>query len=1614
LAGSGVSAQPDIIGDGESYEYVFNPTTGQQQLVKYGLWITDGYNNNLKRYQRLLPTLAPGKKLKVLVWDILRSGDLDTPIEASNGEMMKYMDKLYDGQQYYFKKTASWLHEMGTELIVRLNSAPLAYWALFSNSRYVIFAPERVDDYALFVATSIVKLKQFKINIAYIELVNEEDGIWSTYMNPLTYRRLALATRRKLDELGCKEVEVIGPGLTVFHGSSSYGSIADDDVLKTWDAVPKGDEKEYMMNELPLVIDGKTMVWNNFTRHASDSRLALYTIEGYLSTLAEDKDAWRAIGAYSTHGWDDVVMDSFKGSASYPSDGHLTAYDGHFTKFKQVIDLAAEAQGGFGNSRERPIIISEAGTNRVNKNDGSKWEHPAGEKKAGCYPNNSNAMYPDSAGNSVESGLQLFGHYMIFMNQNVSSFNYWEAADRYEFHSYFQRDPSKKTLPNQIRNNCFGLWGRADDPKMFLAVTKLLLDTMPEDATVITPMAISASASARKDVIVTVVGDRTSDNVVVYVLNDDTKTRKAKITIQGMTEVHLHKVFGFGGDNDIRSYYEEAMHENIEQFEVSYFGEQRPVDALMTINMPPMSIRAIVLTTSPGAGNSKMWVKVFTNLALIAGIVVLTGLGYFHKREFRYLPQSAESSLDLMIFLSALHLVCYFLFNNTGSIIWDRFCTWGVMQSASLVFLIGFKMAVNDDQRVAGPLAKGLLAGKGELGDDAESTPLKGFDDVELLDSSYQGAGGGLSFGGGGGVSGSGSWDTPGSGVKEAEQHQWWFTHTFVRYYPTYLLSVLIGSAVVKSAELHALQLPLVSVMAQAVIPFFMPNEVMPNSWLIGTILICIATYTAFRELIRSLQNAREENIAITALWLMTGITALLIFGYDAHIFDPAWSKVQAFFKEFGLFYLPAFVLGPLLARKLPALMDYIPYFQVTTLLSPVVMLPMYFMITLDDPMYTNVDRGYWFTWINHGLFIPLVAVIAVAAVNNTFVPSHMVKFLFPRLGDLAICLLITCYPSFHSARYFYKEAPSMGDRALIIAFSALFAYNTVWSWSRPLADLLVTWLNNRAAAANSSEQTPMMLDEDKTERAMSGGASHVPKGLKAREGEQNELGGLRTIMMIGLYYSLMAFFPAAFVWRQMYGSDWYGMTDVHGLAGVIITTLKWLIFLCMPNTILNLIGQLVWPAWYVRPVASIAEQLESGHNIKLYFRIVTRGNHPNLVLDNVEAVGETLMSCLPREYWELEVATDNELNLEKRTKVPVIQLLVPTNYHTTTFAKFKARALQYAIENSTARSEDWIIHLDEETMVTPDAVPHILHHCLREHQLCLEGQQRYGKIGQGGILYGAGEVENWITTLADSLRVADDYGKFRVQFEMNECWVGMHGSFVVAQNAVEQLTTFDHGAEGSITEDAYFALVAREMGVRYAWIDTHMYEQSPFTVMDFIKQRRRWFGGLWLCCITPKVSLKYRITLWTMTVAWALQPYAFLGMVVSWSISSEASATWRLCSNLVAGFWYWCYFLGFSKTFRLEDGVGRYIVLLLMQLCLLPLFAAMECYAVGWAVWDPPVDGFHVVQKESAAKQAENAKANAAAAAKEAAVPTGTVAASASKGYGGFDAVKPVGEMNL
>jgi len=156
--------------------------------------------------------------------------------------------------------------------------------------------------------------------------------------------------------------------------------------------------------------------------------------------------------------------------------------------------------------------------------------------------------------------------------------------------------------------------------------------------------------------------------------------------------------------------------------------------------------------------------------------------------------------------------------------------------------------------------------------------------------------------------------------------------------------------------------------------------------------------------------------------------------------------------------------------------------------------------------------------------------------------------------------------------------------------------------------------------------------------------------------------------------------------------------------------------------------------------------------------------------------------------------------------------------------------------------------------------------------------------------------------------------------------------------------------------------------GIRFSWVDACMYEQSPFTILDFILQRRRWFGGLWLVCweSSDKIPLKYRRVLFCMVLAWA---FSFVPVVVT-SSSSLISTSTRyglsgVALTLMSAITCWSYLLGFLCTYRLTDGWVRFAVLLFSQLVLQPVFAYMECAGVLYAMVWPANYGFHVVQKE-------------------------------------------------
>ena len=145
--------------------------------------------------------------------------------------------------------------------------------------------------------------------------------------------------------------------------------------------------------------------------------------------------------------------------------------------------------------------------------------------------------------------------------------------------------------------------------------------------------------------------------------------------------------------------------------------------------------------------------------------------------------------------------------------------------------------------------------------------------------------------------------------------------------------------------------------------------------------------------------------------------------------------------------------------------------------------------------------------------------------------------------------------------------------------------------------------------------------------------------------------------------------------------------------------------------------------------------------------------------------------------------------------------------------------------------------------------------------------------------------------------------------------------------------------------------------GVQVKWCNGLMFEQSPFSVQDFAKQRQRWYAGLWLCVRSPRLVLWRRVFLGMHVFSWALCP---LLNVLNWFnilVNFERSLWLRAIVSLLYAAPCWGYLLGFFLTFKpsmLAHGHAEWVLLLWCQIVGIPIFAAMEAYGILLAVSSP------------------------------------------------------------
>lgn len=407
-----------------------------------------------------------------------------------------------------------------------------------------------------------------------------------------------------------------------------------------------------------------------------------------------------------------------------------------------------------------------------------------------------------------------------------------------------------------------------------------------------------------------------------------------------------------------------------------------------------------------------------------------------------------------------------------------------------------------------------------------------------------------------------------------------------------------------------------------------------------------------------------------------------------------------------------------------------------------------------------------------------------------------------------------------------------------------------------------------------------------------------------------------------------------------------------YGFVGALILyLLRSVTFLSLPQVLFNFVGLTIYNAFPDKVVLKGSPLLAPF----ICIRIVTRGDYPQLVKTNVN---RNLNKCIEAglENFQIEVVSDKPIGLIPHRRIR--EIVVPANYRTSSGALFKARALQYCLENSVNElaDHDWIVHLDEETLMTENSVRGILN-------FVLDGKHQFG---QGLITYANEDVVNWITTLADSFRVADDMGKLRLQFTMfHKPLFSMKGSYVVTQMAAEREVSFNNGLDGSVAEDCFFAMKAFSQGYTFNFVDGEMWEKSPFTLWDFVQQRKRWLQGILLVVHSKAIPLKKKLLLGISCYSWITMPLSTSNIVLAGLCPISCSPLIDFLCAFIGAVNIYMYVFGVVKSFSLyRFGVVRFLFCICGALSTIPFNLIIENVAVIWGIFGNK-HKFYVVNKE-------------------------------------------------
>lgn len=256
-----------------------------------------------------------------------------------------------------------------------------------------------------------------------------------------------------------------------------------------------------------------------------------------------------------------------------------------------------------------------------------------------------------------------------------------------------------------------------------------------------------------------------------------------------------------------------------------------------------------------------------------------------------------------------------------------------------------------------------------------------------------------------------------------------------------------------------------------------------------------------------------------------------------------------------------------------------------------------------------------------------------------------------------------------------------------------------------------------------------------------------------------------------------------------------------------------------------------------------------TSHNKRPYLftiQITTKGGSVAVVRRGIEyAIKGVHKYPILRKIVKVEVITesvDDKIALDREfgsAIIPVTTYILPADYQTPNGTELKARALHYMVEmHRKAPSNAYVVHYDEESVLTEDNLARLVRNLLRKPM----------GISEGTISYPLEWDDSHI--MCRTMESSRPFGCHECYIMMtNPAPLHLHGSNLVVQERLENKIGWDIGRLGDkplIAEDLVFGLMFfLKFGKKaFGWHGVEMIEQPPFTIKAAYKQRERWVMG--------------------------------------------------------------------------------------------------------------------------------------------------------------------------